>query len=555
MNHYRNVGGNGVGWFYNLGIIPKIRISFLVLVIMIGTVGGITVQLLVTEIDPAVQKIAVILAGTNGDSIRMAQTMTISISTMVDKAILYTIGISLFSLALGTYLSIFLSNHIGKPIQKIIRAAGCVADGDLNIKRTITSKDEVGDMARALEKIVVVLQSLIIDSEKLAYAGREGKLNIRIDASKHNGEYRKIVEGINHTLDAVVAPIDEVASVLKDMANGNVQRRVTGDYKGEYADMKNAMNETLDTLAAYVGELTEVLSQMSKANLDLVIDKEYKGDFAQIKDAVNLICTSVSKVFRDINQAAELVASGARQVSGSGQVLSQGATEQESVIEELTVSIRQVARQTQESVVKANQARDLAIAAKDKAEQGNSHMNRMLESMENMNLSSTKISKIIKVIDEIAFQTNILALNAAVEAARAGQHGKGFAVVAEEVRNLAARSANAAKETTELIEGSIKNVENGTKTAMGTASALGEIVGGATMAVGIGADNAIAFNEQAMAVTQIHKGIEEVAQVVQNNAATAQESAATSEELSGQAEILKNMISKFRLQKDRGYLV
>lgn len=554
MKNYRNVGGNGVKWFYNLGIIPKIRISFLVLVIMIGVIGSIAVQLLVTEIDPTVQKVAVLLASGTGDNVRMAQTMTMTISAMVDKAILYMVGTSLLSLGLGIYFSIFFSNHIGKPIQKIICAAGCVAEGNLDIKRTITTEDEVGDMARALEKIVVVLKSLILDSERLAYAGREGKLDIRIDASKHNGEYRKIVEGINHTLDAVMAPIGEVASVLKDMANGNVHMRVTGDYQGEYADMKDAMNETLDTIAGYVGELTEVLSQMSKANLDLVINKEYKGDFAQIKDAVNLICTSVSKVFRDINHAAELVASGAKQVSDSGQVLSQGATEQERVIEELTVSIRQVARQTQDSVTKANQARDLAVAAKDKAEQGNSHMNRMLESMENMNLSSTKISKIIKVIDEIAFQTNILALNAAVEAARAGQHGKGFAVVAEEVRNLAARSANAAKETTELIEGSIKNVENGTKIAMGTASALGEIVGGATMAVGIGADNAVAFNEQAVAVTQIHKGIEEVAQVVQNNAATAQESAATSEELSGQAEILKNMISKFKLQKDNGYL-
>jgi methyl-accepting chemotaxis protein len=230
-------------------------------------------------------------------------------------------------------------------------------------------------------------------------------------------------------------------------------------------------------------------------------------------------------------------------------MLSQGSTEQASSIEEITASMTQVSAQTKQNAANANQANQLALAAKENAVEGNGQMQGMVKAMAEINDSSSNISKIIKVIDEIAFQTNILALNAAVEAARAGQHGKGFAVVAEEVRNLAARSANAAKETTEMIENSIRKVEAGTEIANNTAVALNKIVDGVAKAAELVGDIASASNEQATGIAQINQAISQVAQVVQTNSATAEESAAASEELSSQAELLKNAVNRFRLSK------
>ncbi|MDR3560082.1 MAG: methyl-accepting chemotaxis protein, partial [Negativicutes bacterium] len=445
-----------------------------------------------------------------------------------------------------------LINAFVGPINVTAEYVDRISKGDIPPKITDNYNGDFNEIKVNLNNCIDNINALVADANMLARAAVDGKLDTRADATKHGGDYRKIVEGVNLTLDEVIQPINEAAAVLQQMAQGNLQMRVTGDYKGGHAAIKNAMNETLDALSSYVSEISSVLNEMANSNLNLAINNEYKGDFAQIKDALNLIIQSFNEVFSEINGSADQVASGSRQVSDGSQALSQGATEQASSIEELTASISQVAAQTKDNAVNANQANQLALVAKENAEQGNLQMQSMLKSMGEINESSSNISKIIKVIDEIAFQTNILALNAAVEAARAGQHGKGFAVVAEEVRNLAARSANAAKETTAMIEGSIKKVEDGTEIANGTAKALDEIVNGVTKAADLVGEIAGASNEQATSIAQINKGIEQVSQVVQTNSATAEQSAAASEELSGQAEILKGMIAKFRLKGSSG---
>lgn len=378
---------------------------------------------------------------------------------------------------------------------------------DLEIKKADEFTGEVSEqfegISNSLKDVKKAVDNLVTDANMLSSAAIDGNLDIRADVIKHNGDFKKIVNGINELMEAMVKPIKDVISGMSQIAEGNLQVSVSENYKGEFGLLAASVNTTINSLNAVLTEL---------------------------------------------NTASEQVYTGSSQVSDASQSLSQGATQQASAVEELNASISDIAAQTKENADNANEAKTLALKVKENAEAGNRHMDEMLKSMSNINESSANISKIIKVIDEIAFQTNILALNAAVEAARAGQHGKGFAVVAEEVRNLAARSANAAKETTELIEGSIEKINKGTQITNDTAKALEEIVEGVSKAAVLVAEIAALSNEQASSISQISVGVEQVSQVVQANSSTAEQSAAASEELSSQAELLKEMVSSFKLK-------
>jgi methyl-accepting chemotaxis protein len=340
--------------------------------------------------------------------------------------------------------------------------------------------------------------------DRVVLSGKEGRLSDRGNLAILDATWKPVMQGINDIIDAIVEPISELRGKLEKAASGDLTAYVTGDYKGDHQLLKNALNDTLDSL-------NDILGQVSTAS--------------------------------------DQVASGARQVSDSSQALSQGATEQASSLEEITASMTEMAGQTKQNAENATQANQLATASRANAEKGNQLMQEMVKAMADIDESSQSISKIIKAIDEIAFQTNLLALNAAVEAARAGVHGKGFAVVAEEVRNLAARSAKAAKETTEMIEGSIKKVNLGSDIAKKTAEALVEIVSGVGKVTDLVGEIAAASNEQAQGIGQVNQGLTQLDQVTQQNTSSAEESAAASEELSGQANQLKQTISRFKLRQ------
>jgi len=455
---------------------------------------------------------------------------------------------------LGIYAEIAESiNALIHNFDTMIKVTTNIANGDFadsikalkNIGGKLSDNDElIPAFIQAMENISMLVE----ETKTMATLAVDGDLESRGDVSKFPGEFGNIVSGFNQTLDAVIEPIHATAEALDELSKGHLDFVMEGNFKGQHVKTKETMNRTINFLKNYVADITSLLKLIGEGDLTKEIKAYYHGDFNAAKLVINNITATLSDVMKDIDISAEQVNAGAVQISEGGQALAQGTTEQASSIQELTASIEEVAAETKQNAMNANEANELALEVRANAEVGNLQMVNMVSAMVEINDSSKSIFKIIKVIDDIAFQTNILALNAAVEAARAGQHGKGFAVVAEEVRSLAARSAEAAKQTADLIEGSINKVTAGTKIADDTAKSLVEILNEIEKVTGLVGNIARASNDQASEIAQITQGIEQISIVVQTNAATAEESAASAEELSSQAEMLKQMTSAFKLK-------
>lgn len=339
----------------------------------------------------------------------------------------------------------------------------------------------------------------------------------------------------------VRAHVRDLKDYSDKLARGETDFTAKAPLKDEFVPVY----EAFDKIIAYNRENAELADAIAREDLSGKSVPRSEHDLLRI--SLNHLLKNNNKVVFGIKESSYQLNTGAEQVAAASQMLAQGSTEQASAIEQITVSMKEIETMTKTNASYADEANDIVIKTKAGAELGNQRMDQMKEAMNEINISSDKISKIIKVIDDISFQTNILALNAAVEAARAGSHGKGFAVVAEQIRELAGKSASAAAETAEMIDDSIRKVHNGTKLAEETAEALAQIMEYIDSVVDITVSIDKASNEQAAAVTQIEQAMEQVSQVVQTNSATSEECAAAAEELTGQANGLRRMVSQYKL--------
>lgn len=348
----------------------------------------------------------------------------------------------------------------------------------------------------------------------------------------------------------IVSGVGQAERAAVNMSKGNFDNEITYDSEDEVGVLCKSIKNFSDGSKLIIDDISYVTGELSDGNFTVKsrCENAYVGAFSAILSSFNSLIDKLNEIIGRINESADQVSSGSDQVSGGAQALSQGATEQASSVEELAATIHIISEQINENAANAHEANDRTNVAVSEMGSANDKMKELVGAMDEISASSDETQKIIKTIEDIAFQTNILALNAAVEAARAGAAGKGFAVVADEVRNLAGKSAEAAKNTTSLIENTVAAINKGNSLVTEVADKMSNAMEASNVVVDLNMKISEASKQSADSVTQVTVGIEQISSVVQTNSATAEESAAASEELSGQANMLKEMVSDFKFR-------
>ena len=398
---------------------------------------------------------------------------------------------------IGAALGYFLSMSISKPLNKTVAMLKDLGQGRLSTRLRMDRKDEIGIMAGTMDQFADDLQTQVIATMKQISVG---------------------------DLSSTIGPRDS------------------------QDEIGPALRDTLDALRGLIiDDGGRVLQAAANKDLSQRLEHEYKGEYAVMKDNINLLVKNLDDAMEQVSEAVNQVSSASGQISQGSQSLAEGANEQASSLEEVSSSLEEMSSMTKQNADNSTQAKNLMTEAGTSIHEADEAMKRMATAINEIKTSSDNTAKILKTIDDIAFQTNLLALNAAVEAARAGEAGKGFAVVAEEVRNLAMRSADASKNTADMIEESVKNAESGVKITEDVAAALSKTVESSTKVSDLIAEIAAASNEQALGIEQVNTAVAQMNTVTQQNAANSEESASAAEELSSQAAELANMVGNFHL--------
>lgn len=434
---------------------------------------------------------------------------------------------------------------------KTLRAAttDCISSGDIESAIALVN----GDYTAASDNLISTLQDVIDNASDQADEYYASGLSTKKLCSLVL--YALAAVSIFMTLFLAVRiikgltrPIAEIEAAIVAMAEGNMKSEVTYTSKDELGVLAEKLRFVLKTLSEYIAHICSRMDSLASGDLTVTMDMDYLGEFESIKYSGNKIIDSLNDTLGQLHDAADQVASGSDQVSTGAQALSQGTTEQASAVEELAATMNDLSNQVKQTAQNSRDVNQLIAITGAEVNNSSEKMASMMEAMTKINDSSSEIEKIIKTIEDIAFQTNILALNAAVEAARAGEAGKGFAVVADEVRSLASKSAEAAKDTTVLISNSLNAVAEGNQFAKETQDSLIEVV---TNAQKIEQNMVLITNAtdtQAEGIAQVTQGIDQISSVIQTNSATSEESAAASEELFSQSSVLKTLVDRFHLR-------
>jgi methyl-accepting chemotaxis protein len=494
---------------------------------------------------------------------------------------------------LATLIGVFLIRRIGRLLDQAMGVASKIAEGDLTSQIKVESHDEIGLLLISMETMQNALRLIVSDVHRIVDAANNGDFGLKLDTSVHKGFAQDIALALNQLSNTVDVAFKDTIRVADALAKGDLTQKITADNAGAYHQVKTSVNTTADSLTRIVDEiqqiveaankgdfsikmdmtgkqgytktLSELLNQLSNltdeamhdimrvaqaladADLTQTITKDYAGLFGKTKDAVNTTVDNLQKLVNEVKFSVDSIGTTSKEIASGNTDLSQRTEEQASSLEETAASMEELTSTVKQNAENARQANQLAQSASSVAQKGGAVVQQVVGTMSSINESSRKIVDIISVIDGIAFQTNILALNAAVEAARAGEQGRGFAVVAAEVRNLAQRSAAAAKEIKTLIGDSVEKVEIGTKLVDDAGNTMEEIVNAVSRVTDIMVEITSASNEQSQGIEQVNTAITQMDEVTQQNAALVEEAAAAAELLEEEAQSLTQSVKVFKL--------
>lgn len=433
------------------------------------------------------------------------------------------------------------------------------------IENAYAKVTEEGDLegGKILEEEYIPISADLREDLRNFSAAIDQEVTTQITKTKQRSDIGKIATGVlviifistslimqKKILKDIMSPLKEIEVATQALSQGDFSSNITYDRTNEFGQVCNSMRTSFSELKRVIEEISVVGGHLANGDFSVSPSMTFPGELREIEVSMDKLIKKLNFAFGKIQAAADQINSGAEQISGGSQELAQGATEQASSVEELAATIAETSEQITANSHNAHQANKLVTDVGKVAQDTMENMEQLLSAMGEISTFSDEIKNIIKMIDDISFQTNILALNAAVEAARAGSAGKGFAVVADEVRNLATKTAEAAKSTTQMIDGSIAAVNHGEELAQRTHTAFGELNAKVTEVVKIVDEISVASEEQAHGMKQLSIGVDQISAVVQTNSATSEESAASSEELSGQASMLNQLVAQFKLNEN-----